>query len=328
MNRPFANLYIGLMSGTSLDGIDAALMDFSQHAETISTYYQPFSKQLNQQLSRLTQASDNEIERMAKAEQLLAMEYASAVKTLLIQAQICADKITAIGAHGQTIRHLANASNTDGFSIQLLDPAKLAVETGIDVVSDFRRKDIALGGQGAPLVPAFHQFIFSSRDQSRVVINLGGIANLTFLPKQKTCLGYDIGPANTLIDHWYRLHNKGQYDNHGEWARTGKPHQQLLQKLLDDPYFKKSFPKSTGPEYFNLEWLQKYLTDFIAFRAEDVQATLIELSAYSIGVAVKSLDCCGEIEVFFCGGGCHNYFLIERINSFLKQTTHTTKRLC
>mgnify|MGYP000402733716 CR=1 FL=1 len=202
-----------------------------------------------------------------------------------------------------------------------------AVETGIDVVSDFRRKDIALGGQGAPLVPAFHQFVFSSNKQSRVVINLGGIANLTFLPKQQACIGYDIGPANTLIDHWYRRHNKGQYDNHGNWARTGEIHQQLLQKLIDDPYFQKAYPKSTGPEYFNIKWLLNYLTDFDTIKAEDVQATLIELSAYSISAAIKSLDSCEEIEVFLCGGGCHNYFLIERINSFLEQIIQTTKIL-
>ncbi len=321
-------LFIGLMSGTSLDGIDAILMEFSNPMKTLATKFCPFSDNLYQQLKSLTQAGENEVHRMAIAEQQLAIEYAHTVQALLEHANIKATDISAIGVHGQTIRHCASLHDQPGYSVQLIDPAKLAVETGITVVADFRRKDIALGGQGAPLVPAFHHYAFADKQIDRALINIGGIANLTFLgSNSNTAKGYDLGPGNTLLDHWFQQHQKGQFDHNGNWARGGTINKPLLNSLLDDNYFSQEPPKSTGPEYFNVNWLEQYLSHFDSISVLDIQTTLTELTAISICDGIKNIMQGTQTEIYLCGGGCHNQYLVERIGLHLKQNVVTTRVL-
>jgi len=334
MNGQQQQYFIGLMSGTSLDGIDAALIDFGQGITTLATHFQPFSDKLLLKLSTLTKPGYDEIKRMALAEQLLAHEYALAVKTLLAKTQLQAKDIKAIGAHGQTIRHQPSTAKQRGFSTQLLDPAMLAVETGISVVADFRRKDIALNGQGAPLVPAFHQFAFASIHRHRALVNIGGIANLTFIHSSDQIIrGYDIGPGNCLMDKWFKLHQQTkvsqQYDQNGDWAASGHIHSGLLNRLLADPYFQLPPPKSTGPEYFHLHWLKSYLKDFADISAVDVQTTLVELSAITIYQSIihENKENRESVEIYLCGGGCHNLYLKQRLEHHLKTTCQTTASL-
>ena len=317
-------LFIGIMSGTSLDGIDVCLVQFDPEFILLKSNTLPFSDSLQDKIKTLTHSGNNEIERMAAAELILTNEYATAVKTVLNQANINAEKITAMGVHGQTIRHIPTTENTPGYSLQLVDPSSLAVASGIPVCSDFRRKDIALGGQGAPLVPAFHQYCFASPTQNRVIVNIGGIANISTLPSdQSQQIGFDTGPGNTLLDNWFHKHQRGRFDNHGDWARTGNTHNNLLSRLLSDPYFMRTAPKSTGPEYFNLNWLEKYLSENEPLSAEDIQATLTDLTAITIAQAIHASA--QTAEVFVCGGGTHNHFLIERLETHLKTTTQNTE---
>ena len=262
------SLYIGIMSGTSLDGIDVALVTFKNKLSVLAQTFLPFPIELKQQIKLLTTSGENEVERIAETEHLLTHCYATAVKTLLDKNAVSAKDIRAIGAHGQTIRHIPSSSNSQGYTLQLLDPSLLAVLTGIDVVSNFRQKDIALGGQGAPLVPAFHQYIFTelcNKDRDVIaprkpvaIINIGGISNITWL-NINIPQGYDLGPGNTLLDNWYQKHQQGSYDTLGRWGKSGTFNKSLLKKLLQDTYFQQAPPKSTGPEYFNLKWLNAYL---------------------------------------------------------------------
>ncbi len=319
-----AKFFIGIMSGTSLDGIDVCLVSFEPSITIQKSYSQIFSSTLKKKIKALTLSGDNEIERMAIAEPLLTKEYANAVKQLLATANISAVEIEAIGVHGQTIRHIPTSRDCSGYTLQLVDASLLAVLTGIPVVSDFRRKDIALGGQGAPLVPAFHQAVFSSRAENRVIINIGGIANISYLPIEPSQqLGFDTGPGNTLLDNWYQEHNAGSYDDAGEWARTGNISKTLLDQLLSDHYFSENPPKSTGPEYFNVAWLKPFLTHHKKLHAEDIQATLTELSAISIADTIKQY--CDDSTAFVCGGGYHNHYLMERLANHLKANILTTE---
>ena len=302
------NYYIGIMSGTSADGVDLALVDFSSgNAQFKAHFYQAFSDQLNQKIIALYSPEQNEIDRMGNLGVELAHYFCQAIKQLLLQERLAPEDIAAIGCHGQTIRHrpLTNNEIQHPFTIQIGCNQTLACLTNIKVIGDFRTKDIALGGQGAPLVPAFHQYLFSQRQQDTFIVNMGGIANITFLPQQanKPVVGFDTGPANALLDEWCFKHTGKRYDENGHWASQGTVNEELLSALLTDQYFSLPSPKSTGREYFNLAWLTPYLANF-SLKPVDVQATLSALTAYTIAQQVNKLS--PKSFVYLCGGGIEN----------------------
>lgn len=317
-----SELYIGLMSGTSADGIDAALVDLGKtQPRLIASYYQAYSPELRRDIFALNQSGPDEINRMGELDVKLGKLFATSVNTLLNQQAIKASHICAIGSHGQTIRHYP----AKHFTLQIGDPNIIAAETGITTIADFRRRDMALGGQGAPLVPAFHQAIFTKKNVNRVIVNIGGIANATILSANGTIFGFDTGPGNTLLDAWAELYLHQPHDKNGEWAAKGKVHVDILNNLLNDPFFILPPPKSTGREYFNLNWLQKFLPTKI--KHSHVQATLVELTAQSILDAITQHFSAGEI--FICGGGVHNEFLMSRLRELASQnyTIDSTAKL-
>jgi anhydro-N-acetylmuramic acid kinase len=295
------------MSGTSLDGVDAVVIDFQEHqCQVLHTASLAYPDSIRSELLALHSASHNELERTALIASRLSTLYADCIKQLLSKAALSASQIKAIGCHGQTIRHRPEL----GFTLQIVNPALLAELTGIDVVADFRSRDIAAGGQGAPLVPAFHQAMFGSTDKNRVVINIGGIANLSSISANGHVIGFDSGPGNMLMDAWAEEHLGERYDHDGNWAASGQVIEPLLVRLLAHPYFKQTPPKSTGRDLLSLAWLADYLTPDDA--AADVQRTLLELSAQSISMALT--DFCGEIdEIYLCGGGALNSALVARL---------------
>ena len=301
------------MSGTSLDGVDAALVDLSQAApRLVSSYFQPYPAALKEALLALHQPAHNELHQSQIVACQLAREYAEATKTLLKKAGVAAASVQAIGCHGQTVRHRPE----HGYSIQLNNAALLAELTGIHVVSDFRNRDIAAGGQGAPLVPTFHDMVSRHPNISRVILNVGGIANLTDLSPNKATIGFDSGPGNLLMDAWITKHQGKPYDKDGAWAASGKVIPALLQKMLDDPYFVAPPPKSTGRDLFNLAWLEKQLSGSEA--SQDVQATLLALTGDSIAASVNRF-CARTREIYVCGGGAHNKALLSHLQLALPQ---------
>jgi anhydro-N-acetylmuramic acid kinase len=307
------------MSGTSIDGVDVALVDFSgAHPRLLDCQTFPFTSSLANELHQLSAPSENEIERMGRADRAVAEMFAEASLTLLKDNYIRPDQIKAIGSHGQTIRHMPSGKHN--FSLQIGDPNTLATLTGIDVIADFRRKDIALGGQGAPLVPAFHKAVFASPTKSRVVVNIGGIANITYLPKcgSDAIIGYDTGPGNTLLDAWCKLHTGQNYDEKGQWAAQRSADPELLQLLCAHPYFSTPAPKSTGREQFNLPWLEQNLGNIARhIDPQVVQATLVMLSTYTIAKEILQFK---DVEqVYICGGGARNEFLVEELESELHE---------
>lgn len=302
-------LYIGLMSGTSLDGVDGALVDFSQDGvRSLGDAYVAFPASLRTDLMALQAAGHNEIEREALAANALVRLYADCVATLLAQAGIGPDAVAAIGAHGQTIRHRPEL----GFTRQLNNPALLAELTGIDVIADLRSRDVAAGGQGAPLVPAFHQALFNAPGQTRVVANIGGISNISVLQADGTVTGYDSGPGNALMDGWILRHQGQPYDADGAWAATGKVIPTLLSTLLHEPYFALPAPKSTGRDLFHADWLAGKLAAYHATSPADVQATLTELTAASLAQAILR-DGARADTVYVCGGGAYNASLMAAL---------------
>ncbi|RDI41720.1 anhydro-N-acetylmuramic acid kinase [Aquicella lusitana] len=307
--------YIGLMSGTSADGIDAALVDFETAIpRVIATHYAPYSQAIRDQILALCQRGEDEIERLGELDVILGQAFAQAANDLLKQHAISAASIKAIGSHGQTIRHYPDRPYR--FSLQIGDPNTIASLTGITTIADFRRKDMAFGGQGAPLVPAFHQQVLASTDTNRVIVNIGGIANITLLAqaKEMPVFGFDTGPGNILMDAWIEAHHQATYDQQGKWGKQGNVHADLVKQMLSDPYFHLPPPKSTGREYFNSAWLHKQLLIYgKAISAVDVQATLAELTAVSILEAIQRYFSSGEILV--CGGGAHNAFLMQRMQT-------------
>ena len=309
MNKP-QSLYIGLMSGTSLDGIDAVLakIDASGEASLLDSVSIAFSPELRKALLDLQTSGPNEIHRENQAGNALAAAYADAVKQLLTQAKLSPTDISAIGAHGQTIRHQADLAYHLAYTHQTLNPALLAELTGIDVIADFRSRDLAAGGHGAPLVPAFHAQQFAT-DKNIAVLNLGGIANLTLLPKNGEVKGFDCGPGNMLMDAWIAEQQGHAFDENGTWASQGMANQTLLSKMMADPFFSKAPPKSTGRDDFHLEWLQKQIgSDNI--NAEDVQATLLQLT---VDTALQALECYAPQTqtLVICGGGARNLALLD-----------------
>ncbi|MCU7882756.1 MAG: anhydro-N-acetylmuramic acid kinase [Candidatus Thiodiazotropha sp. (ex Lucinoma annulata)] len=317
---PSESIYIGLISGTSLDGVDAVAVDFSaDQVNLLASHLEPYSIHLQEALRSICLPGENEIDRLGELDRQVAKTFADACNTLLDKAGLQYKQVIAIGSHGQTIRHRPYAKHP--FTLQIGDPNTLTELTGVTTVADFRRRDMAAGGQGAPLVPALHQALFQHPEQKRIVLNLGGIANITCLPSEKDNLviGYDTGPANTLLDRWIKQHLAVDLDHKGEWARCGKVQDTLLQELLADTYFNQPPPKSTGSEYFNLDWLGKKLAQ-INYAAEDVQATLLELTAVSIAQAIIR-EGYSESEILVCGGGVHNAYLLERLNAQLPDST-------
>ena len=313
--------YIGLMSGTSMDGIDAVLLVIDGDTLRVeAALCHPWPEETARELHDLCTPGENEIDRMGVADNLVAREFAAATHALLTRAGLEPGDIRAIGSHGQTIRHRPQL----GFTLQIGNAALLAALTGIDVIADFRTMDMALGGQGAPLVPAFHQALFANPGALRVVLNLGGIANISVLPGNAGGVyGFDTGPANTLLDGWYRRHQPdgGNYDAGGQWAASGQPIPALLARLLAHPYFAAPAPKSTGREIFTLEWLDGELAGS-DYAPVDVQRTLQALTCHSIArqlparpeAASASQPTAG---LFVCGGGAHNAPLLAELAALL-----------
>lgn len=308
------------MSGTSLDGVDVVLVDFSpSYPNLVHSLCLPYPAELKAELALLAQPGDNEIERLGLVEAELADCYADAVMQLLQQSGIDPCRIRAIGCHGQTIRHRPNARQP--FSYQIGDQHRLAMLTQIPVIADFRRKDIAYGGQGAPLVPAFHQAIFASKQQGRCILNIGGIANITLLLPHQPVQGFDTGPGNCLLDNWIDLQQGKAYDANGAFAASGQLDQGLLAALLSDPYFSQTGPKSTGREYFQLNWLQQQLKQLQATTGHmpapaSVQRTLSRFTAGTIALAVSRFV---VSEIYVCGGGAHNSLLLHDLAELLPQ---------
>ena len=319
-----ADLFIGTLSGTSVDGIDAALVRFSPRPELVASLALKFPEDLRLELLALGTPGPNEIDRLGQADVRLGHLFAEAVNGLLKQAGVSASQVRAIGSHGQTIRHRPALAHP--FTLQIGDPTVIASVTGIPVVADFRRKDLALGGQGAPLVPAFHDAVFRHPSQDRVIVNIGGIANVTVLPGDaaRPVLGFDTGPGNTLLDGWARKTLRQPMDRDGAFAASGRVQPGVLAALLGDPYFEKSAPKSTGPEYFSAEWLQRNFAAIGDRPPADVQATLLALTAQSIGDAIRQLPGLARPAIYVCGGGAHNGALMRALQEQLPDSKVTT----
>lgn len=308
-------LFIGLMSGTSLDGVDGVLADFSGAQPSVLAHHaMPFAPALKQELLALNTPSDNELHRAALAANGLVRVYAQTVQALLANTHTSASDVCAIGAHGQTVRHQPGALDGTGYTLQLNNPALLAELTGIDVVADFRSRDVAAGGQGAPLVPVFHQGIFGQAKRTVGVLNLGGIANLSVLHANGDVLGFDCGPGNALLDHWCQAHTSDAFDNNGAWGASGTVIEPLLQAMLAEPYLDQAPPKSTGRDLFHPTWLAHQLNGYANAHAADVQATLTEFTARACvnDVLRYAAD---AAELIVCGGGALNGLLMQRLQA-------------
>ena len=324
-----AEHYIGLMSGTSLDGVDGvvvafdakanASLDVSSHtdsARVLAHHALPLPATLKAELLALNTASHNEIHRAAIAANALTEVYAQTVQSLLAQTGLTAKDIRAIGAHGQTVRHQPGLHDGVGYTTQLNNPSLLAERTGMCVVADFRNRDVAAGGQGAPLVPAFHAGVFGHASHTVAVLNIGGIANVSVLTPSQDVMGFDTGPGNALLDHWCQQHTSQPVDNEGAWGQQGQVMQPLLDRLLQDTYFQQTPPKSTGRDLFHPTWLNAHLQHFANATAVDVQATLTEFTARTCADAVKRFASDAR-ELIVCGGGALNTVLMQRLQNNL-----------
>ncbi|MBS0424919.1 MAG: anhydro-N-acetylmuramic acid kinase [Proteobacteria bacterium] len=301
--------FIGIMSGTSLDGVDGVLVDFGQAAPSLlQTHFSPYDAGLREQLLALHHPGHDELDRAALLSNRLSRLYAQAVMDLLEKANVPVQRVAAIGCHGQTIRHCPEAGKH--YTIQLNNAALLAELTRISVVADFRSRDIAAGGQGAPLVPAFHHAVFRHATHHRVIVNIGGIANITSLDPAKPVIGFDCGPGNLLMDAWCLRHTGKAYDKDGQWAATGRVIPALLEDLLVEDFFARLPPKSTGRDLFNIHWLESKLRGVEV--PQDVQATLLQFTAATIARAIQ-MHCPTAGEVYLCGGGAHNGLLLNRL---------------
>jgi anhydro-N-acetylmuramic acid kinase len=306
--------YIGLMSGTSVDGVDAVLADFGAVPfRSIVAAHVAFPESLRAELNALQRSGADEINRAALAANALMDCCAAAVGAVLAQAGLAPRSIAAIGVHGQTIRHRPEL----GYTTQLANPARLAEATGITVVADFRSRDVAAGGQGAPLVPALHAALFAAADRHRAIVNLGGIANVTYLSPRAPMGGFDTGPGNTLLDAWCERHTGARFDRDGAWGATGAVIAELLSALKADPYFVLAPPKSTGRDRFHMAWLEQHVVKLQRrARPVDVQRTLLALTAQTVADAIAAH--CGEAtEILACGGGANNAALMHELEAAL-----------
>jgi anhydro-N-acetylmuramic acid kinase len=313
------------MSGTSMDGIDASLVDFSTtKPKLVASLYQPFPETIVSRIRKLSNPANLiSLEQLGQLDNQLGYLYAQAVISLLKKASFpVAQDIMAIGCHGQTIHHAPTINHA--FSLQIGDPNIITEETGITTITDFRRRDIALGGQGAPLVPAFHKAFFSDPEENRVILNIGGIANITLLPKieNEKVSGFDTGPGNTLMDYWIQTCLNRPYDKNGNWADSGICQDELLKKMLNDPYFLIAPPKSTGKEYFSPEWLADKIGEK-QYLPKDIQATLCHLTTRSISEAIKKLPITPD-RLLVCGGGIHNQSLMKLLRKKISSPVNST----
>lgn len=308
------SLYLGLMSGTSLDGVDGALVDFSSGSIAVRTHaYEPFPTSLRDTLLALNTPGDNELHRSALAANALVEVYARTVGRLLRESGTPSAAVRAIGAHGQTVRHRPGEFDGIGYTIQLNNGSLLAERTGIDVVCDFRSRDVAAGGQGAPLVPTFHAVAFQRPHSSMAVLNIGGIANLTLIPPDGPVRGFDCGPGNALLDEWCLQHIGSRYDEQGRWAAGGRALPTLLASLMSEPFLDRAPPKSTGRDLFNASWLKTHLDAHAAgANPQDVQTTLAEFTARASCEALNAYQP-DATELLVCGGGAMNLHLMHRL---------------
>ncbi|ROO42281.1 MULTISPECIES: anhydro-N-acetylmuramic acid kinase [unclassified Pseudomonas] len=308
-------LYIGVMSGTSLDGLDIALVELTPAIRLIATHYIPMPDSLRSELLGLCTSGPDEIARSAIAQQNWVQLAAHGIHALLESQNLKPEDVRAIGSHGQTIRH----EPARGFTVQIGNPALLSELTGITIVSDFRSRDVAAGGQGAPLVPAFHEALFEKRDGNRAVLNVGGFSNLSLIEPGKPVAGFDCGPGNVLLDAWIHQQRNEQFDRDGQWAASGTVEPALLKAMLSDPFFVTKGPKSTGREVFNLPWLTRHLSQLPTLAAENVQATLLELTALTIVESLQNAQA-DTRELLVCGGGAHNTALMKRLADLMPST--------
>ena len=306
-------LFVGVMSGTSLDGIDAVVADFAPKSgkpcETLGAAHIAYPTMLRDELLALQQPGNNELVRACAAANLLAELYSEAIARALAEGKVAHEDVKAAGVHGQTLRHRPDR----GFTVQLNNPARVAEKSRVMVVADFRSRDVAAGGQGAPLVPAFHAALFGRRGRHRVIVNLGGIANITDLTREGAVRGFDVGPGNVLSDLWCGRNRGATYDAQGAWAAEGKPNPALLEALLADPFFNAPPPKSTHRDRFSLPWLEERLAAAkIDDEAENIQATLVALTARTIGDAIRAYAPDAD-EILACGGGARNATLMRAL---------------
>ncbi|MDH5734835.1 MAG: anhydro-N-acetylmuramic acid kinase [Gammaproteobacteria bacterium] len=313
-----SELFIGLMSGTSMDGIDAALVNFENETiQLLGHHSHTLPQTLKDTLFKLSlNHPDINLDILGQADAELGNIFADAVMELLAKYNIQAKDIKAIGSHGQTIRHKPDLEFP--FTLQIGDANRIAYKTGITTVADFRRKDMAAGGQGAPLTPAFHNAVFRSASENRAVLNIGGIANITCLPADpdQNCFGFDTGPGNMLMDSWISQHKQQPYDKNGEWSASTQANNELLNQLMRDEFIHLNPPKSTGREHYNIDWLNTQLIKFPKLSASTIQATLCAFTAQSISYAIKKF--LPEItSLIICGGGVHNKFLMHQLDTSL-----------
>ncbi|WP_347332194.1 anhydro-N-acetylmuramic acid kinase [Marinimicrobium locisalis] len=322
---PSSELYIGLISGTSADAIDAALVDFESGTPRLLAHHsEPLDVSTKAVIHQLAQPGPDEIDQLGDLDHKLGVAFAQAANQLMEKAGLSARDIAAIGSHGQTLRHRPPGNGkTEPFTLQVADPNLIAHHTGITTVADFRRRDMAAGGHGAPLVPALHHALFHNDGIDRAVINIGGVANVTWLPASDATTGFDTGPGNNLMDAWVQRTQGKAFDADGQWAASGTPNDSLLEIFLTHPFFRLTPPKSTGPEEFHLAWLDECLLQLDeTLRPEDVQATLLSLTARTIvDSLVPLLAQNGECEVYLCGGGAHNSQLREALSALLPGTS-------
>lgn len=323
-----AKYYIGIMSGTSLDGVDIALVDFSLSKPKLeASDFTPMPNDLREKITALVRSGETTLQQLGELDHQFGLLYADCVNRFLQSRQIPTEHIQAIGCHGQTIWH--SPQGKFPFTMQIGDMNLLAARTNITTVGDFRRKDMAFGGQGAPLVPAFHQAVFFDLNYATVVLNIGGISNVSLLIQNQPIMGFDTGTGNTLLDLWIEKHLGAPYDKNGEWAATGQCNEELLDYLLDEPFFQQPPPKSTGRELFNLSWLEQKIqhiaTNSTALLPQDIQATLVEFTVRSISASLNNINTTLPKRLLVCGGGAKNKFIMQRLaNSLRNWEIYTT----
>ena len=318
--------YLGIMSGTSLDGVDLALLDFaSSHPRCVATDFTPMPQSIRENSTALVRSGITTLQQLGELDHQFALLYADCVNRFLQTHQVSAEQIRAIGCHGQTVWHAPHGEFP--FSMQIGDMNLLAARTGITVVGDFRRKDMAFGGQGAPLVPAFHQAIFFDPNFATAVLNIGGISNVSLLIPHHPVMGFDTGPGNTLLDQWIEKYQGVSYDKNGAWGAIGKLNEALLRELLDEPFCRLNAPKSSGRELFNLSWLEAKIEKTreqssalsLPIAAQDVQATLVEFTVRTIADNLKNIDTPLAKRLLVCGGGVKNRLMMQRLAEHLTQ---------
>lgn len=315
--------YIGLLSGTSVDAIDATLVDINQDKiNVVASIEKTFTPEIKSKTQELIKSQSIDLKSFSKLDCQLALEFSKAVLILLDKTNINPSQIKAIGSHGQTIYHQpeGNYKNT----IQIGNPHQIAAQTGIDVISNFRNMDIALDGQGAPLAPIIHEKLFKDENKNIAIINLGGIANISFIGRNYSRIkGFDTGPANCLIDEWISIHQHKDYDENGQWAKSGRLNKTLLEQMMADEYFNKPSPKSTGREYFNIHWFDQFKQQFKVTSAVDIQTTLTHLIAASIADSIKKESQVID-EIIVMGGGSKNKYLLSLIQQYSNIKTLTS----